>query len=711
MVDWRLFASVVLASLLAGLLYFWATPWRYEADALVQIEKKNRSVTNSSDDLYELMAGRDATSTEIALVKSRLVLGRVVDELQLDLISGPRYFPIFGRTLANSFPDSWVSRLIPGSSRYAWGKEHVDVSSLLVPESLLGKPLTLRVTGAGSYTLIFPDGSSAEGQVGQPVPFTATEGSGSIFVRDFSGQPGVEFDIRKLHRLDVIQDLVRTLRVVEHGRQSGILDLSLEGLDPTRVTAIVNATATAYQRQNVERRSAEAEQTLAFVEEQLPKVREALEAAENSLNRYRLAQKSADLTKETELVLQQSVTLEQRRVEVQQKREEALRRFTANHPVIQGMDAQLGQITDEQKRLSVRVQGLPETQQELLRLSRDVSVNNALYTTLLNNAEQLRLAKAGTIGNVRIVDFAEKPYAPIRPSRKMILALSLVSGMFLAVVAVFTRRALHTGVSDPAVLERSLDLATFAAIPNAPSQRRISRKISRGETTEGVLTKAAPHELAVEAIRSLRTAVQADLAGTGSNVILICGPTSNIGKSFVSLNLASALALTGRRTVLIDVDLRRGQLHSSFAQSRDPGLTDFIEGRCELDRAIHATPEANLSFVPTGTIPAAPAELLLSNRYDEALKALSSKFDYVVVDSAPVLAVTDAIIASRVANMILMVLRSGEHSVRQIEETIQRFARGGRTIRAAVFNQVGDYKTDIYGGADYFDYSYESIRK
>lgn len=701
--DWRVFAAVLLLSLSTGLAYYWATPARYEADALVQIEKKSRSITSSSDDLYDLMSGRDATSTEIALVKSRLVLGRVVDSLKLDIVAEPKYFPWLGRTIAHGS----LSKSHPENN------DQIDVASLDLPESLLGKDLTLRLRDENSYTLEASKlGLKVDGKIGEPVAFNLQDGAGSIFVREAKGGPGTEYRICKLHRLDVVRALSRDLQVFEQGRQSGILDVSLEGSDPSKITAIVNALATAYQRQNVERRSAEAEQTLSFVDEQLPRVRQSLEAAENALNRYRLAQKSADLTKETELVLQQSVSLEQRRVELEQKREEALRRFTANHPVIQGMDAQLEQIGEEQKHLAVRVATLPETQQELLRLSRDVTVNNGLYTTLLNNAEQLRLAKAGTIGNVRIVDFAERPYAPVRPSGAMVLALSSVTGIFLGLVSIFARRSLHAGVSDPAVLERAFGLTTFASIPDAPAQRRIARQVTRGQDVEGVLTRVAPHDLAVEAIRSLRTAVQTELSRSTSKTILICGPTSGVGKSFVSVNLSAALAMTGKRVVLIDADLRRGQLHQYFGQAREPGLADFVEGRQEaLQAVIHKTPEPNFFIVPTGSLPASPAELLLSGRFDQAISQLAAEFDYVVVDSAPVLAVTDAIIASRVAGMILMVLRSGEHSVRQVEETIRRFDRGGRSIRAAIFNQVGGYKSDIYGATEYFDYSYRPLQK
>jgi tyrosine-protein kinase Etk/Wzc len=484
----------------------------------------------------------------------------------------------------------------------------------------------------------------------------------------------------------------------------------LERSDPREVTRIVNAIANVYQRQNVERRSAEAEQTLIFINEQLPRVQKDLEVAENAFNSYRLSQKSADLTKETELVLQQSVELEQQRLQLQQKREEALRKFTAKHPVMQALDGQLQQIEREQNSLLQRVKGLPETQQELLRLSRDVEVNNALYTALLSNAEQLRIAKAGTIGNVRIVDSALQPYKPSRPDLSLALPLSGVLGAFFGLILVFVRNALHRGIADPAIIERRFCLPVFATIPHSPAQRKIFRKKTGSPMDLRILAAIDPSSPAIEAIRSLRTALHVSTRSSTGNVMMVCGPSPSLGKSFVSANLSASLAMAGRSVALVDADLRRGQLHQSVGLDRKPGLTDALTERCEFADVVHATGIPNLSIVPTGPIPSNPAELLLNPGFDRMISWLSERFEHVVIDTAPVLIVSDAVIAGRCAATALLVLKSGQHSLREIDDSLKRLRAGGIGVNGIVLNEVGRNQLDRYGSeTGYYNYNYKRV--
>lgn len=704
----------MLAALLGGAFYAWAASPYYRADALVQVEKKTQSVTGSQTELYELLSGRDSTSTEIELIKSRMVLGRVVDQLRLDIQVTPRYFPLVGRALARRFKaqanQPFAAPLL-GQRQFAWGGEKIDISALTLPDALQDVPLTLRAGVNNSYELRDRDGTVlVSGRVGEPANFL--DGAGSLFVRDLVAAPGTEFRLQLRRRLEVIQGLARSLQVLERGKLSSVLSISYEHPEPPMAMQIVNAVAGAYQRQNVERRSAEAEQTLAFVSEQLPLVQKDLEIAENALNSYRLSQKSADLTKETELVLQQSVGLESQRVELQQKREESLRRFTSNHPVIQALDAQLQQIGREQEGLAQRVKGLPETQQELLRLSREVEVNNSLYTALLGNAEQLRITKAGTIGNVRVVDLALQPHAAVRPQKGLVLLISLFAGTFVGLLAVLVRRALHRGVSDPAVIERSFHLPTYATIPYAPAQRRLARQIQRGDSTQGILALIEPASPAIEAIRSLRTALHVSQTAGGSNIIMICGPSPALGKSFVAVNLAAAMAMAGRRVVLVDADMRRGHLHQFVGVGRDNGLSDFINGRCTAEQMIHPTPQANLFLVPTGAVPDNPSELLLRSSFDDAVRKLSQQFDTVIVDTAPVLAVADAFIAGRHAGTTLMVLKAGQHSVREIEDTLKRLRTSRVPVHGIVLNQVdrGQPGTSGYDSG-YYNYDYQPAKR
>lgn len=709
-----LLVSGILAGIGLGLLYCWAATPMYRADALVQVERKSKSVTGTSDDLYELMAGRDSTSTEIELLKSRMVVGRVVDQLRLDLTATPRYFPFIGRSIASEENLAWIGRLarsMPGLSRYAWGGERIHVSALTVPDALLNSPLRLLAGAEGTFSLSHDNGDlMASGKMGEVAAFTTPDGSGSLFVRDLAAEPGTEFELKLSMRLETVQALSKRLRIIERGRLSGILSISLEGADPAIITQVVREIAIAYQRQNVERRSAEAEQTLEFINEQLPRVQGDLEAAESQLNRYRLKQKSADLTKETELVLQQSVQLEQNRLDLQQKREASLRRFTVNHPVIDALDAQLAQLAGEQRSLAERVHILPETQQELLRLSRDIQVNSSLYTALLNNAEQLRIAKAGTIGNIRIVDFPIEPSTPASPVKGFVMTVSLIAGCFFGIVAVLLRNALRSGVTDPAVIERAFGLPAYAVIPFSSAQRRIGRRIERGESIEGILAKSDLANPAMEAVRSLRTVLHVERAPHTNNVLMICGPAPGLGKSFVSVNLAAALAMTGQRVLLVDGDIRRGHLHQFLGLGSQPGLADYLAARCEPSQIVYPTYQDNLFLIPTGTIPPDPSELLLGERFQKLIHSLAGSYDQIIVDSAPVLSVSDAILIGRVAGTVLVVLRSGHHSLRLIDDTLKHLRTGRLAVKGFVFNHVDRARSEYGSRTGYYGYQYQSSK-
>lgn len=713
-------ATVLLAALVLGAFYALIAAPVYQADALVQVETEGNSVNAALGDVAQLLgSGEMPVTAELEIIKSRMVLGKVIDVLGLDLQVEPKFFPVIGEAIARRRTDLAEPASAPlGLSHFAWGGERISIGSIELPDSLVNRSLLLEVTEQG-YSLFDSDGVKLlDGRVGESAKTEDTPyGPVSIFVRELVGRPKTHFEVTKLARSLALNAISSNLRVVERGKQSGVIALTFEGESRQLVTDVANAIVTAYQRQNVERRSAEAEQTLAFLKVQLPELRKQVELSEAQLNKFRLQQGSVNMTKETELVLQQSVELETQRVTLLQKREEALRRFTASHPVVQALDGQLRQISGEQSSIVSRVKDLPGSQQELLTLTRDVEVNNQLYTALLNSSQELQIAKAGTVGNVRIVDYALQPLQPSKPRKALILALSGVLGMFLGVVTVFLRRALRHGVEDPSVVEQRLGLPTYASIPFSDEQRRIMRAIKRGGVGGSqILAAVDPTNLAIEALRSLRTSLHFALLESTNNVVMLTGPSPGLGKSFISLNLGAVLAMSGKRVVVVDADLRRGHLHEYLASPRAPGISDYVAGDVELPGIVKRTSVENLSFISTGTIPPNPAELLLHDRFTEMVKALSGQFDHVLIDTPPVLAVTDAAVIGRLAGCTLLVLKAGEHPLRAIEDSARRLRQAGVQLRGTLFNQVG-LGTGKYGysygyGYKYgYNYSYKSAEK
>ncbi|HUR40803.1 MAG TPA: polysaccharide biosynthesis tyrosine autokinase [Verrucomicrobiae bacterium] len=666
-----LFAGIVAGTLALGALYLLLAPPVYRADALVQVETEQESVNALLGDVATLLGAQTPVAAEIEILRSRKVLGAAIDQLGLEIVSQPDRMPLFGAAWAR-----WNGKPAPT----------IAIGKLEVPPLYLEEWLALEVGSDGNYSLRAPDG--------EPVPNAVVE------IGAVEAPAGTTFELMRRDRDELMEELGERLEIAERGKQSGIIGIRFEDTDRVRAAALVNALAEAWLQQNIARRSAEAQQTLAFLDTQLPKVRAGVESSEAALNQFRLKQGSADLAKETELVLQHSVALETRRAELAQNREALLQRFTATHPAIQALDAQLREVARDQAGVMARVKRLPETQQEVLGLTRDAQVNAQIYTSLLNSAQELQLMKAGTVGNVRIIDTARERLRPARPVPPLVMALCALVGIALGLLGVFVRRALQQGVEDPAVIERALGLPTYATVPFARAQRRFARSQPAGRAA--LLAQLDAADPAIEALRSLRTSLHFASAESRSNVLVLTGPTAGLGKSFLAMNLGAVLSQARKAVVVIDADLRKGKLHEYAGLARGPGVSEYVAQEASFDSLARATSVAGLHLITTGALPPHPAELLLNDRFAQLVAEASRKFDHVLIDTPPVLAVTDATIIGRLAGATLLVLKSGAHSVRAVEDSLRRLRQAGVEVHGSIFNQAG-----LPGSSDEYRYAYE----
>lgn len=709
---WVLLACMLLAAT-AGWYKGWSAAPVYISAATLHVEKGGGTTSVAALEQYPQSAlfQPSQIEAELATLKSRAVVGKVVDQLRLRINASGTYAPYIGRALARDFrptPNKAFREPLLGMEQYAWGGEEISVTDIGgVNEDWHGSVILI-AQGEGAFEVRSDTGERlGGGSVGAEtlVPHGNTELR--LFVQELRARPGTEFMVALLPRSNVITGLRARIRAEETSPRSGLVRVSLAGQDPQRITRIINELIRVYQRQNAERKSAEAEQSLEFLRRELPKLRAKLERSEDALNAYRLRQGSANLTKETELVLQQSVSIEEARVQLQQQREEAMRRYTPEHPVVVGLDAQITQLKAERDKLSSQIQALPETQQRLLRLKREVEVDTGLYTALLNNAQELELIKAGTVSNVRIIDDAIVPVGPSGPRKRATLIGFLVVGLIVGVLIIVVRRALHLGVHDPLEIERELGLPSYGSIPYSPLQTKL---LKRG-TASAMLAVTEPNSPAIEALRSLRTALHFASLDAENNVVMLTGPSPNLGKSFCSINLAAVMAMGGARTLVVDADMRRGHLHAYTGLSKEPGLSDFLAGDADLSAVVRKTAADNLFVVTRGTNPPNPSELLMSSRFERFIAACSDRFDHVIVDSPPVLAVADAGIIGRRCGATLVVLKAGEHPMRMIQDTVQRLDGAGVEVKGVVLNQVGRGASSYaygYGYAAKYTYDYAS---
>lgn len=675
-----------------------ATPI-YSSDVLIQVEDNE---VGGLGDISSLFSEQRSTSAEIEILKSRSVLGSSIEQLHLDIAITPVYFPLFGKAVAQGHTGTGLASPLFGMNSYAWGAEVIQIDRLDVDGALMETPLTLVAGERGSYTLLGPDDEVLlTGEAGK----AAVGGFNGIFVTRLVANPGARFNVIKLHQEEIIKELRSNLAVAETGKGTGVIRMAMEHHDPKQLAALLSSIANSYLRQNVERRSQEAEQTLQFLDTQLPQLKATLDSAETQFNQYRTTVGSVDLNMEAQALLDQYTDLEKRISTLELKRTELGEKFTASHPAILSLNEQIRRLRGELAVLDSQLRNMPQEQQESLRLSRDVKVANELYLLLLNKAQEMRVIKAGTTGNVRIIDQAYVPVNPIKPQKLLVMVAGVLLGVLAGIIAAFLRRAFNKGIDSPDVLEQRLGIASFASIMHSDNQEIVTRRKGFGETDHvQLLAFTDPADLSIESIRSLRTSLQFASLGAPNNIIAITGPSPGIGKSFISANLAAVLADTNKRVLLIDADMRKGVLHEYFNRKRTYGLSGVISGDVTLDEAM-VTVNETFDLLPCGIIPPNPAELLISERFTQLVDELSRHYDCVIVDTPPVLAVTDACIVGRMAGINFVVLRSGKHPMREIELTIKRLYQNGINVNGFVFNDI-PLKSAGYGSHYSYHYQY-----
>lgn len=701
--QWKLIALCVILSLVCALLYLRTTPDTYQVDALVQVEENKGASAALLGDLSEMIEQKSPAQAEIEILKSRLVLGTVIDRLNLNIRIHGTEDSFWSRLLNKHEYDSEYSGK---SVLFKDNQKSFDVRSFEIPDYYRDKSLLLSFA-EGQYRLT----DSATEQVVFSAPLNQTsqlQSEYGLWKVGIYSQDSFDstYLIQKQSLPAAVRSLLADYSVAEKGKQTGVLGLNYQGTDKQHITQVLNAILAAYSQQNIERRSAETAQTLKFLEDQLPELKQQLDVAEREFNRFRQQYNTVDVTKESELYLTQSVTLETQKAELEQKVAEASAKYTAEHPIMQQMNAQLTAINKKINELDGTLRRLPELQRQYLQLFREVEVKQQLYTGLLNSYQQLRIAKAGEIGNVRIVDTAVEPIEPIKPKKLQILILSIFLGGFLGTLLALLRNMLRSGVKDSTQIENELDLPVYATVPRSPVQEsRI--KLLKKKKNIPILAVKHSDDIAIESLRSMRTAIHFALSSAKNNIIMVSGPAPEVGKSFISTNLATILAQSQKRVLIIDADLRRGYLHKYFNHANQPGLADYLNGQTELSQVIKATEVSGLDVIARGKSPANPSELLSTTQFSAMLNQLSEQYDHILIDTPPILAVTDGIIISQHAGVNLVIARYAKTQMKELELTINRFEQAGVKVNGIILNDI-QRSSAGYGYGYNYSYAYKA---
>ncbi len=696
--QWKLIALCIILSLIAALLYLRTTPDTYSVNALVQVEENKGASAALLGDLSGMIDQKQPAQAEIEILKSRMVLGNAIQKLNLDIVINGKENGFIHRLF---YPHSYRSEYSEHNVQFHDDLKHFNVRQFEVPKEYLNQPLDLSFNHH-KFILTNPKNDQVlyEGLINQNAQ---TNGlwKVTIFTQD---QLSDHYTIQKRSLPAAVDHLLQDFSVAEKGKLTGILGLNLQGEDKHHITHVLNEILVAYNRQNVERRSAETAQTLKFLDEQLPELKGKLDVAEREFNTFRQKYNTVDVTKESELYLSQSIALETQKTQIEQTVAEASAKYTSEHPVMQQMDAQLSAINNKITELNNTLKQLPDLQRRYLQLYREVEVQQQMYTSLLNSYQQLRIAKAGEIGNVRIVDTAVEPISPIKPKKLQILILAIFLGGFLGTLLALLRNMMRSGVKDATQIENELDLPVYATVPRSPIQESRIKHLKKKKAIPLLAVKDSD-DIAIESIRSIRTTIHFALNEAKNNIIAISGPSPEVGKSFITTNLGAILAQGSKKVLIIDADMRRGYLHKYFNQDTVPGLSELLLDTASKNEVIKNTELDSLFFLSRGKSPSNPSELLSSQKFKDLLDELSPEYDHILIDTPPILAVTDGVIITQYAGVNLLVARHAKTQIKEIEITISRFEQANVKVNGVILNDV-QHNSGGYGYGYGYNYTY-----
>ncbi|WP_272672285.1 MULTISPECIES: polysaccharide biosynthesis tyrosine autokinase [unclassified Providencia] len=641
---------------------FLATPI-YQANATLQYDKMSQvSLLDQMSDVMPFANSNSQVDSEIEVIKSRMVLGKTVADLNLDTQVAPAGF---------------FDRL--------WGdKASVAISLYSLPEHLIGEPAIVTYLGENRYTLHI-DNQTVEGKVGELLK----QDEISLLVSSINAEVGQEFTLVKNARYSTIENLRNTLTIAEVGKGTGIINMAIKGADKTENVQILNSIIQNYVDQNTERKKEVTNNTLLFLDEYLPKIKTKLDNYENQLNTFRKKNESIDLSLEAKSALDSALQVEEKLNELTFKEVEIQQLYTRNHPAYQSLLDKRQQLLREKEKISKAIQKLPNTQQQIVRLTRDVESEQAIYNQLVAKQQELSVLNSGITADVRIIDSAESQPNAVAPKKALILVLAAILGFIVGCAYVIAREFFNNKIKGTEDID-ALGVNVYATIPSSNYEKKL---VAAGNKRPLALEN--PADTAVEAIRSLRTSVYFSVMNQGNNLVMVTSASPGVGKSFIASNMAVVLANAGKKVLLIDTDLRKGRIHKAFGLSNKLGLSDYLSQSDTSQPNIHSNVIENLDVICRGKNVTHSSELLMSERFKRLLDTVKGQYDIVVIDTAPILAITDSAIIGKYVGISLLIAYYGVNTVKDIELSLKRFKQNDIEITGVILNGI-DAKSDDY---------------
>ncbi len=434
--------------------------------------------------------------------------------------------------------------------------------------------------------------------------------------------------------------------------------------------------------------------------------------------------------------------LEDRLLELQRQRTDLLKTRTPDHPTVRALDGEIAAANDEfsgalgdvlergelatnlqvsdEKRAAIesmmaryrdRTARLPEKEMDLNRLTRAYEVNENVYSMLLEKLQEAKINEAMETADIRVVDYALVPKVPISPNYVKNILVGIFLGIFLGIGVAYALEFADTSLNSVEEVERRLNRPVIGIIPKI-GVGAVERLVARGEKYDPYfVTHNYPKSPVAEAYRTLRTAILASGVDVEVGSVLVTSTGLSEGKTNTAFNLAIVFAQAGNGVLLMDCDLRRAKVHRAFEVPRAPGLTEAIMGTAEIDGVLRPTNVENLTILPSGEVPPNPSELLGSKKFEKILAKLTTKYSRVIIDAPPVLAVTDALVLSSLANGVCFVVCAGRTDRNAARRGLSLLERTGCRLLGVVFNQVDMARVFGTYGYKYYSQYYKAYQE
>ncbi|MGZ3872565.1 MAG: GumC family protein [Mucilaginibacter sp.] len=699
---WYWIAGSVAVCMIIANLYLWYTPKTYATSATIKFEEKKSQISDIIN--FPGLSDRSSLSkieSETIVLQSTALLTNAIKRLDYRMS-----FYIVGRVLSRT------NELYPKKPIEV---ELVNFDSLNFFHDLITFKPVNNTTFNISYHIADKE---IEKNYSYNTPFTI--GPTAFSIKNPGYLPKTALFLFKLNNPeDFIGRIRGGLHTYEAAKNSNIISIQETDSNPQFAADALNAVMKEYLNYDRDQKTQSASQMIRFIDNQLHFLSNGVNGAQDSITRYKNKKKIVDvpsasaraLSKATDFESQISIlkidllSIDQLKretvkatdqplsnfsiggVEHEQlssaisnlnsfilERKTLLKTYTSNSPTIQDIDQQILQIKNNilnginatrqliidkikyiQNQLSAANQDiatLPLAQRDMMAIQRDVDINDKVYSFLSEKKLDAQISSAGILPGATIVDAAQPNYNPISPDEHNVNRSAEIIGLAIGVGMIVLTRLLNPYIYDKETIE------SLTTIPIIGVIRKFPEEVDEFNTQILALNK--PKSIFAESVRSVRTNLSFLASEKKSKVICITSEVAGEGKSFVAVNLSSTLALIEKKVILVAADMRRSKLHKTFQVPNDRGLSNYLANQCEADDIINHSSQGNLDFIVSGPVPPNPSELLHTARMAKLIENLRSRYDIVMIDTAPIGLVSDAIPLIRESDINVFVIRSGK---------------------------------------------------